>query len=165
MSDVATVMKGAGFCKGSIAESNLKSVPSEGHICCQAAITFQSEKEITIIYNTQGLIVNFMMAIFLKWDILKGLLHHKMKILSLITYPHVVPSKKLCLSSEHNLRYCGWKPGGLFFFFACPIDCPVNSTVKAQKRMKNIVRIVHLPSVVQSELYEVTRILFVCKEN
>ncbi len=31
--------------------------------------------------------------------------------------------------------------------------------------MKSIVKIVHLPSVVQSELYEVTRILFVRKEN
>ncbi len=47
----------------------------------------------------------------------------------------------------------------------CPIDCQVNSTVKAQKSMKNIVKIVHLPSVVQSELYEATRIFFLCKEN
>ncbi len=31
--------------------------------------------------------------------------------------------------------------------------------------MKSIVKIVHLPSVVQSELYEVARILFVRKEN
>ncbi len=47
----------------------------------------------------------------------------------------------------------------------CPIDCIVNYTVKVHKRMKSIIRIVHLPSVVQSELYEATRILFVCKEN
>ncbi len=47
----------------------------------------------------------------------------------------------------------------------CPINCQVNNTVKAQKNMKNIVKIVHLPSVVQSELYEAKRILFVCKEN
>ncbi len=46
----------------------------------------------------------------------------------------------------------------------CPIDCQVINTVKAQKSMKGIVKIVHLPSVVQSECYEATRILFVCKE-
>ncbi len=38
----------------------------------------------------------------------------------------------------------------------CPIDCQVNYTVKAQKSMKGIVRIVHLPSVVQPVLYEAT---------
>ncbi len=47
----------------------------------------------------------------------------------------------------------------------CPIDCQVNTTVKAQKSMKGIVKIVHLPSVVLSELYEATIILFVRKEN
>ncbi len=45
------------------------------------------------------------------------------------------------------------------------IDCQVSNTVKAQKSMKDIIKIVHLPSVVQSEFYEATRILFVCKEN
>ncbi len=30
-----------------------------------------------------------------------------------------------------------------------PIDCQVNNTVKAQKSMKDIAKIVHLPSVVQ----------------
>ncbi len=58
--------------------------------------------------------------------------------------------QKLSSSSEHN---------------DCPIDCIVNNTVKAQKSMKDIVKIVHLPSVVQSECYEATRILFVRKEN
>ncbi len=47
----------------------------------------------------------------------------------------------------------------------CPIDCQVNYTVKAQKSIKNILKIVHLPSVVQSEFYEATRILFVHKVN
>ncbi len=47
----------------------------------------------------------------------------------------------------------------------CPIDCQVILTVKAQKSMKSIVRIVHLLSVVQSEFYDMTRILFVHKEN
>ncbi len=49
--------------------------------------------------------------------------------------------------------------------YDCPIDCQVNNTVKAQKSMKNIIKIVLLPSVVQSELHEVTRIIFVPKEN
>ncbi len=31
----------------------------------------------------------------------------------------------------------------------CSIDCQVNSTVKAKKSMKDIIKIVHLPSVVQ----------------
>ncbi len=44
----------------------------------------------------------------------------------------------------------------------CPIDCQVNNTVEVQK---SIARVVHLPSVVQSEFYEATRILFVRKEN
>ncbi len=47
----------------------------------------------------------------------------------------------------------------------CPIDCQVILTVKVQKSMKSIVRVVHLPSVVESEFYNATRILFVCKEN
>ncbi len=47
----------------------------------------------------------------------------------------------------------------------CPIDCQVNNTVEVQKSMKSIARVIHLPSVVQSEFYEATRILFVCKEN
>ncbi len=47
----------------------------------------------------------------------------------------------------------------------CPIDCQTINTVKVQKSMKDKVRIVHLPSVVQSECYEATRILFVHKEN
>ncbi len=46
----------------------------------------------------------------------------------------------------------------------CPIDCQVITTVKAQKSMKSIARIVHLPSVVQSELYEATRILLYTKK-
>ncbi len=46
----------------------------------------------------------------------------------------------------------------------CPIDCQVNSTVEVQKRMKSIAGEVHLPSVVQSEFSETTRVLFVRKE-
>ncbi len=39
----------------------------------------------------------------------------------------------------------------------CPIDCQTINTVEAQKSLKNIVRIVHLPSVAQPQRYEVTR--------
>ncbi len=31
-----------------------------------------------------------------------------------------------------------------------PIDCKVRNTVKVQKSMKSIARVVHLPSVIQS---------------
>ncbi len=41
----------------------------------------------------------------------------------------------------------------------CPIDCQVNNTVEVQRSMIRIARVVHLPSVVQSEFYEATRIL------
>ncbi len=41
----------------------------------------------------------------------------------------------------------------------------VINTVKVQKSMKSIAKIVHLSSVVQSDCYEATRILFVRKEN
>ncbi len=47
----------------------------------------------------------------------------------------------------------------------CPIDCQVNNTVEVQNNMKNIAREVHVPTVVQSELYETTRILFVYKKK
>ncbi len=47
----------------------------------------------------------------------------------------------------------------------CPIDCQVINTVKAQKTMKDIVKIVHLPSVVQLEYNEATRTLFLCSKK
>ncbi len=40
----------------------------------------------------------------------------------------------------------------------CPIDCQTINTVKAQKSMKSIVRIAHLPSVVQPWRYEAMRL-------
>ncbi len=46
-----------------------------------------------------------------------------------------------------------------------PIDCQVNNTVKAQKSMKGIVKIVHLPPVVQSWTLWSNENNFVCKEN
>ncbi len=44
-------------------------------------------------------------------------------------------------------------------------DCQTINTVKVQKSLKNIVKIVDLPSMVQSDCYEGMRILFVLKEN
>ncbi len=35
----------------------------------------------------------------------------------------------------------------------CPIDCQVSNTVEVQKSMKSIARVVHLPSMIQSEFY------------
>ncbi len=46
-----------------------------------------------------------------------------------------------------------------------PLTNKVSNTVKVQKRMKSIARILHLSSVVQSEFNKVTRILFVRKQN
>ncbi len=54
----------------------------------------------------------------------------------------------------------------IFWIFCdCPIDCIVNCIVKVHKSMKRIIRIVHLPSVVQSEFNEETRTVFMRKEN
>ncbi len=37
---------------------------------------------------------------------MEGIVHQKMKILSLITHPHVIPNmQELCSSSEHKLRF------------------------------------------------------------
>ncbi len=84
--------------------------------------------------------------------------------MSLIT--HVIPIQTkpidFCSSSEHKLRYFVLIPRA----FWPSIDRNVTETLNfTQKSMKDIVKIVHLPSVVQSEFYEAMRILFVCKEN
>ncbi len=46
-----------------------------------------------------------------------------------------------------------------------PIDSKGPYTIKVQKGTKNIVKVVHVTSVVQSECYEVTRILFEVKKK
>ncbi len=48
-----------------------------------------------------------------------------------------------------RLRNTIWDEDGNREACDCPNDCQKNNTVEAQKRIKNIVRIVHLPSVVQ----------------
>ncbi len=45
------------------------------------------------------------------------------------------------------------------------IDHKVSYMIKAQKRSKEIVKIIHVTSVVQSKYFEVTRILFVRKRK
>ncbi len=76
---------------------------------------------------------------------IKGILHPKMKIVIF----HLPPCRSKPVKAslvfrtqfilDENREACD-----------CPIDCQVNYTVKAQKNMKGIVKIVHLPSVVQS---------------
>ncbi len=78
-----------------------------------------------------------------------------MKMLSLITYPMSFQACKIfvCLRNtisyilDENQEACD-----------CPTDYQVINTVKVQKSMKNIVRILHQPSGVQSECNEATKI-------
>ncbi len=63
-----------------------------------------------------------------------------MKIVSLITHPHVVPNPDLCLSSEHKLRYFD----EIRELSDPPIDSNTTTIFKAQKGSKDIVKIVHV---------------------
>ncbi len=92
----------------------------------------------------------------------KGLLHPKTKMLSFLTYPCVVSKPaKASFFFVTQFKIFWMRTGRL----DCPFHCQVINTVKAQKSMKDIIKIVHLPSVVQYEFYEATRILFMRKEN
>ncbi len=72
---------------------------------------------------------------------LKGIVNPKMKILSLITHPHVVPNPlDFHSSSKHKLRYFLWNPRA---FWPC-IDSNATEMFKAQKGSKDIVKIVHV---------------------
>ncbi len=64
-------------------------------------------------------------------------------------------------SSEHKLRYFGWNPRA---FWPC-IDSKATKRFTVQKGSKDIVKIVHVTSVVQPSFYEAARIIFVHKEN
>ncbi len=73
--------------------------------------------------------------------VFKGIVHPKMKILSLITHPHVVPnSKDLSSSSEQTFRYFWWNLRALW----PSIDGNTTTTFKAQKGSKDIIKIVHV---------------------
>ncbi len=93
----------------------------------------------------------------IKCQAIKGLLHPKKKILS----PCRSKPEKALFVFRTQFKIFWMKTGRLV---DCPIDCIVNTTVKAQKSMKNIVRIVHLPSVVQSEFNEAKRTHFLHKK-
>ncbi len=86
----------------------------------------------------------------------KGTVHPKMKILSLIAHPHVVPNPRKTFIHLHKLRYFWWNPRA----FWPSIDSKGTTMVKAQNRSKNIVKTVHVTSVAQHELF-----LFFAQKN
>ncbi len=74
--------------------------------------------------------------------LLQGLVYPKVKIMSLITHPHVVSNTlDLRSSLEHKLRY----------LMKLRAFWPSNVTdmIKTQKGSKDIIKIVHVTSVVQ----------------
>ncbi len=75
---------------------------------------------------------------------IKGLVHPKKKILSLITHPHVISNTQdIRSSSEHRLRYVWLNPRA----FWTSIDTNTTDSVKAQKDSKEIIKIVHVTVV------------------
>ncbi len=71
-----------------------------------------------------------------------------MKIVSLFTHPHVVPNvQDLCLSSEHKSLMKIFDE--LQDLSDPPIDSKDPNTIKAQKRSKDIGKIIHATSGVQ----------------
>ncbi len=78
-----------------------------------------------------------------------------MKMLSLITYPM---SFQTCKSFDRLQNTISYILDENREACDCPTDYQVNNTVKVQKSMKNIVRILHLPSRVQSECNEAMNI-------
>ncbi len=98
------------------------------------------------------------------FETLKGIVQQKKnQILSYITRTHIIPNPQeaLCKSKKYKLRYFLWNPRA---FWPC-IDSNATTTIKAQKSGKDIVKIVHVTSVVQPYIYEATRLLFVHKEK
>ncbi len=71
---------------------------------------------------------------------LKGIVHPEMKILLLITHPHVIPNPQDLCSLEHKLRYFWWNLSAFWTY----IDSKGTTTVKAQKHSRDIVKIVHV---------------------
>ncbi len=66
---------------------------------------------------------------------------------------------KLCSSSEHNLRYFGWKPRGLWLSHWLPSNENGQDPEKYETHCQDTL------SGVQSDCYEATRILSVWKYN
>ncbi|MGL5643299.1 MAG: hypothetical protein ACRCW3_00760 [Metamycoplasmataceae bacterium] len=70
-----------------------------------------------------------------------------MKILSLITHPHVIPNlQDLRSSSEHKVRYFWRNPS---VFFKSSIEGNEIATFNVKKSSKNIAKIVNMTTVVQ----------------
>ncbi len=66
---------------------------------------------------------------------LKGIVYTDIKIMLLITHPHVVPNlQNLCSSLEHKLRYFLMKSERFWTY----IDSKGTTTFKAQKHSKDI---------------------------
>jgi len=66
-----------------------------------------------------------------------------MKMMSLMTLPHVVPSPSdLRSSSEHSLRYFRFSPRAF-----CPLEMCAYTVLVVQKGNKDIIKVVHVTSV------------------
>ncbi len=91
----------------------------------------------------------------------KGIVNPKILILSLITHRHVVPNQlDLRSFSKHKLRYFWWNPRA---FWPC-IDSNATTMFKAQKRSKDIVKIVHATSVFNRNFMKL-REYFLCAKK
>ncbi len=92
----------------------------------------------------------------------KGLLHPKMRMLSLITYPMSFQTRKsfVCLQ-EHNLRYFGWKPVGLWLSHWLPNNQHYQGPEKYEIYRRNSPSTLSVSSVILQS-YKNT---FECKEN
>ncbi len=88
---------------------------------------------------------------------LKGIVLPKLKILSLITNSHVIPNPKDLRSFSEDVFELSDPP--------IETDRKDPNTIKAQKRSKDIVKLMHVPSVVQSSFYEAMRILCMQKKH
>ncbi len=69
-----------------------------------------------------------------------------MKILSVITDPHLIPNPyNFCSSSEHKLRYFWLNPRAFWSY----IDRNATDMFKAKKGSKDMIKLVHVISVTQ----------------
>jgi len=88
-------------------------------------------------------------------DLVKGIDHPKMKVLSLITHPHVVPNPHDFRSSlEHKWRSFWW----ILRAFFPSIDSYSTTTLTLQKVHKEIAKLIHMNQAVYYKFV----CLFVC---
>ncbi len=111
-------------------ETGFVNHPNSCHKCSVVVVKATAHPKIKIRNVLPLRPFKMQMSLFLYR---KGLFHPKMKMMSLITYPHVVPNlEKLCSSLKQS-KILWMKTGAC----DCPIDCKVNNTVKVQKSMKD----------------------------